>query len=209
VRLTGRSTEVVFIVAGALLLVLSALAVGGENVSAAERAVFRAVNRLPEFLYRPAWVVMQLGNAIAVAIVALAAVAWRKYRLAAAFGLAGLSIYVLAKVVKLVITRPRPGALLAEVHLRGAHIGGNGYPSGHAAVAFALGVVAWLWFGPRLRWFFLALAAGVAFFRVYVGAHLPLDVVAGAGMGMIAGAVIGLALDVRRHGADDREHVAS
>lgn len=197
-------TEVIALVLGIGLLVLSTLAVRGQHVSALERTVFRPINDLPDLIYRPAWAVMQFGNALAIAGVAVAALLWRRFRLALALGIAGLAVYLLAKVVKLVATRPRPGALLAHVHLRGAHIGGNGYPSGHAAVAFALATIAWLWFGPRLRWLFVVGAVGVCFGRVYTGAHLPLDVVGGAAMGLISGAAVGLLLEVRHHGTRDR-----
>jgi membrane-associated phospholipid phosphatase len=204
---TGSSlirTEVTLLGVGLVLLVLSALAVADENVPDFERIIFRAVNGLPGLFYWPVGLVMQLGNGLAIAAVAIVALGSRRFRLAVGLGIAGLLVYGLAIVVKWLVHRPRPGALLADVHLRGAHAAGNGYPSGHAAVAFALAVIAWLWFGPRLRWAFLAAAVAVCVGRVYVGAHLPLDVVGGAAMGVISGAFVGLVLHVRRHGHEDR-----
>jgi undecaprenyl-diphosphatase len=58
---------------------------------------------------------------------------------------------------------------------------GHGYLSGHSAVAFALATVA-----PSTPAF--GAAAVVGFGRVYAGAHLPLDVVGGVGLGLLAGA---------------------
>jgi undecaprenyl-diphosphatase len=197
-------TEIALLLTGLGLLLLSGLAVTNENVPHGERLIFEAVNRLPTVLYWPVWMVMQFGNGLAIAAVAVVALLWRRFRLAVGLGIAGLSVYLLAMVVKSLVHRPRPGALLVDVHLRGAPVSGNGYPSGHAAVAFALAVIAWLWFGPRLRWAFLAAAAAVCFGRMYVGAHLPLDVVGGAAMGMISGAFVGLVLHVRRHGHQHR-----
>lgn len=56
-------------------------------------------------------------------------------------------------------------------------------PSGHASTSFA--AAATLAFAlPRLRVPFLVLAALVAFSRVWVGVHYPLDVVAGAALGV-------------------------
>lgn len=62
-------------------------------------------------------------------------------------------------------------------------------PSGHATTAFAAaGVVALV--HPRLRAAALALAALVAMSRVYLGVHHPLDVVAGALLGLAIAALV-------------------
>jgi undecaprenyl-diphosphatase len=57
------------------------------------------------------------------------------------------------------------------------------FPSGHATVAFACATVLSLAV-PRLRWPLYALAALIAFSRVYVGVHYPGDVLAGAVLGV-------------------------
>jgi undecaprenyl-diphosphatase len=72
------------------------------------------------------------------------------------------------------------------------------FPSGHATVAFACATVLALAV-PRLRWWLYALAALIAFSRVYVGVHYPGDVVAGAVLGVaIATALRMLAGALRR-----------
>ena len=62
----------------------------------------------------------------------------------------------------------------------------SSFPSGHATVAFACATVLALAV-PRLRWPLFALAALIAFSRVYVGVHYPLDVLAGAVLGVTFG----------------------
>jgi undecaprenyl-diphosphatase len=52
-------------------------------------------------------------------------------------------------------------------------------PSGHAATAF-LGATLISFSVPRLAPFLYALAAAIAWSRVYIGVHYPLDLVAGA-----------------------------
>lgn len=72
------------------------------------------------------------------------------------------------------------------------------FPSGHAAVSFACATVLALAV-PRLRVPLYALAALIAFSRVYVGVHYPGDVVAGAVLGIaIAIALRKLARALRR-----------
>jgi undecaprenyl-diphosphatase len=74
------------------------------------------------------------------------------------------------------------------------------FPSGHATVAFACATVLSLAV-PRLRWPLFALAALIAFSRVYVGVHYPGDVLAGAALGiLIATALRMLAGALRRSG---------
>jgi len=46
-----------------------------------------------------------------------------------------------------------------------------------------------VWWSRRLGVVALVCAAAVGFGRIYVGVHWPSDVIAGAGVGLIAGAV--------------------
>ena len=102
----------------------------------------------------------------------------------------GLATYYLAKVVKGIVERGRPSSVLTDVHIRGAASSGRGYVSGHAAVVTLLVVLAWPYLGRRGRIAAVAAAVFVCLARVYVGAHLPLDVVGGAALGLaVAGAV--------------------
>jgi membrane-associated phospholipid phosphatase len=182
--------EVALVAGGALLLVLASLPVHPDRISGAEAAVFRAVNGPTLLPFVVVWPFMQLGNLVAVPVVAAVAAAFRRWRLAAAVLLAGAGVYVLAKVVKGIVPRGRPEALLEDVVIRGTAALGRGFISGHAAVVVALVVVAWPWLGRRGRIACAALAVAVCFARVHVGAHLPLDVVGGAGLGLAVGGLV-------------------
>src|SRR5437763_12618749 len=71
--------------------------------------------------------------------------------------------------------RPHVHALVARPHT-------HSFPSGHATTSFACATVL-AWALPRFRVPILVLAAAVAWSRVYVGVHYPLDVLAGAVLG--------------------------
>jgi membrane-associated phospholipid phosphatase len=185
--------DVALLVAGALLLVLAALPVYGGRLTDPEAAVFRALNGLPLPIV-VVWPFMQLGNFLVVPAAAGLAAFFRRWRLAAELLLAGVGVYYLAKVVKGIVVRGRPDALLADVIIRGDTPLGRGFVSGHAAVVTALLVVAWPWLGRRGRIVCVALVLAVCFTRVQVGAHLPLDVVGGAGLGLAVGGLVRLLL---------------
>lgn len=62
------------------------------------------------------------------------------------------------------------------------------FVSSHAATTFALATSLWLLFGGQHRWvrWTFAWAALVSYSRIYVGAHYPLDVLAGTGVGVLS-----------------------
>jgi membrane-associated phospholipid phosphatase len=187
-----RWSDLIRLGGGIAVLLLASVGVHSDRVDPPERAVFRAVNDLPlpGWLYPAIWLLMQAGNIGAVPVVALLAVATRRLRMALDMALAGGAIYLVAKLVKEFIQRGRPQTLLDDVHILGEAARGLGYVSGHSAVAIALAAVAAPYlprWGRRLAW---TLAVTVLFARVYVGAHLPLDVVGGAALGLaVAGGV--------------------
>jgi membrane-associated phospholipid phosphatase len=173
--------------------VVSALAARTPGLSRAELALFRTVNNLPPSFEFPLAIVMQLGALGAVPGSAAVAVLARNRAVAIELLTAGSIAWLAAKTGKIIVARERPGFLVAEVLLRGRPQSGRGFPSGHAAVAAALATVAGRRLGPGGR-LAASLAAGtVALARVYVGAHLPVDSVGGAAMGIAIGSAVAIA----------------
>jgi membrane-associated phospholipid phosphatase len=150
------------------------------------------MNGLPDALSPVLFAAMQAGALVAVFVCGLFALFARRPRLAGLIVLAGGSAWVLAKFVKRVVERGRPEGLVPDVIIRGAEQMGQGFPSGHAAVAAAMATVASPYLSTRGRVVVWLIVALVALARVYTGAHLPFDVIAGFFVGWITGSAIDL-----------------
>ncbi|MGH9011739.1 MAG: phosphatase PAP2 family protein, partial [Acidimicrobiia bacterium] len=183
-----------------MTLVTAGMAARHSRLSRLEADTFRLINGLPAALEAPLVVVMQAGSLAAVPSAGAVALAARRPRLARDVTAAGGSAYVLAKVAKAVVARGRPGSLLDHVLFRGATPTGLGFPSGHVAVAAALATAAGPHLGRTGRRVTWAAVALVAVARMYVGAHLPVDVVGGAGLGWLVGATLHLLWGAPRRG---------
>jgi uncharacterized protein (TIRG00374 family) len=184
--------DVLRVVLGALILLATMTAIHQHRIGIRETDVFRVINdlALPGWTKWPVWGVMQLGVVGAVPLVALLALATKRIRLAAYAALAGGTIYLVAKLVKEFVQRGRPQTLLDNVHILFVPDRGLGYVSGHSAVAVALATVASPFLGRRARRVAWVLAGCVCVARIYVGSHLPFDVLGGAALGWAAGALV-------------------
>lgn len=161
------------------------------GVSAAELRCYRLVNGLPREGFVPVWAVMQLGSlGGALATGAAVAVAGCP-RLGRRMAVTGSLTWLGVKAVKPLVRRARPASVVESSRVLGREQAGLGYPSGHAAVAAAVAAVA----APHLpaHWRVPAWVAGLVVgpARMYVGAHLPLDVAGGAAFGVAVGTVAG------------------
>ncbi len=102
--------------------------------------------------------------------------------------LATIIFTIFGQAAKHILQIPRPPQILApnEIHLIGPDWGTNAFPSGHASMIFNLaGVFALTTSKKWLRIILIAAASVIAFTRVAVGVHWPLDVLAGAALGWI------------------------
>jgi undecaprenyl-diphosphatase len=113
------------------------------------------------------------------------------------FALVALAVLAadgLAGLVKAAVGEKRPAEPDPLVTIPHSH----SFPSGHTATAFA-GAMMLSYLVPRAAPAFFVLATAIAYSRLYVGVHFPLDVVGGAVIGL-ATALLLLAVARRRSG---------
>jgi membrane-associated phospholipid phosphatase len=171
-------------------------ALARRPISRTEVQAFRTANDLPGAAFPAVWLPMQYGTFGTVPVSAVLALARNRPRLALAMGVGGTTAWVSAKVLKRLVGRGRPANVVENVLLRGVEEGDLGFPSGHAAVSAALTVVA-LPSVTGWRWSLAALSGFVPLARMYVGAHLPLDVVGGSALGLAIGSAVNLLIPTR------------
>jgi undecaprenyl-diphosphatase len=190
----SRAAPARLLIAIAVGCVLLALPLHGSDL---DRRAFLAVNDAAWRWAAPALLsgITVLGHGLAAAML-LAPTLLRAPNLLLAGLLATPVAMVLSWLPKGVIDSARPLAVLdpASVHVVGMRLAGhNSFPSGHTITALL--VVGVLWAGgaarPRWPWAVAATTVGlaVALSRIAVGAHWPSDTLAGAGLGLLAGAV--------------------
>ncbi len=109
--------------------------------------------------------------------------------------------------LKRAIDRDRPQSYYREAVARGEvqiqvgeKVSHRSFPSGHTTMAFfAMGYLVWA--KRRHAVWALALALGVAWSRVAVGAHFPLDCVAGGALGLMWSWVAWRVYEKQEHGS--------
>ncbi|OGN97274.1 MAG: hypothetical protein A2Z71_00155 [Chloroflexi bacterium RBG_13_50_21] len=107
-----------------------------------------------------------------------------------------LTLWIVVELVKALVRRSRPIIRVTQARIVGYRFGGRSFPSGHTSQAFFMATLmashihASLWLVILL--YSIALLVGIT--RMYVGAHYPRDVLAGAILGSAWG-LLGVLVD--------------
>jgi undecaprenyl-diphosphatase len=206
-----RRTDAILAAAGVVVLALGMVAVRNGSVIGVERSLFRAINDLPGALYPVLWPFQQLGAIVVGPLVAVVAACFRKWRLAAALLVATVAKLALERAVKAMVTRERPGTSIGpDIHARGqVDLHGESFVSGHAVLVTAIAGLVTPYLPGRWKVVPWVLVAFVLLTRVYVGAHNPLDVVCGAGLGLAIAGVLNIIFGVPDAGGEGDDALAT
>jgi undecaprenyl-diphosphatase len=175
---------------GAALVEGSRLLARQPRIDELEERVFRAANEAPDAWRTPVRAVMQAGTFVTVPIAASVALLAGRRRLGLTLASGGTAAWLLAKALKPFGGRPRPEGVLEHVRTRERIEGDLGWVSGHTAVATTLALIAAPEVPAAARPLLAGTVVATGFGRMYVGAHLPLDLVGGAGLGMMVAATV-------------------
>ena len=183
---------------GAALFGVSALVLKTGTVSW-DLSLFRILNQVPaaaasvltplSHLFLPAAII-----AVVVLTVVYVVARNRSVLPVVTGAVAAGAAWLLTHVAKAIADRPRPYAVVADAVLRQQPAHGTSFPSTHTAVTLAIVIALVPFLARPLAAAGIGYAVLLGWSRVYLGVHYPLDVLAGAGIGMAVGGVIWLAL---------------
>ncbi len=172
---------------GFCLIALSLLWSAGQRLDVLVFASLNLRGYHSRWMDRAMWLTTQIGNAGFAALLAVGAYAWGNWHFGIELALGTLTLWLVVELIKALTDRARPFNLLRETRVICWREPGLSFPSGHTAQTFFVVALSISHF--PLPWqVALALygfAVLVAFTRIYVGAHYPRDVIAGAILGLV------------------------
>jgi membrane-associated phospholipid phosphatase len=158
-----------------LFLVLN----GDRRATGWEYTWFMAINNGPEWLRGVMSAISFVATPGILAAVSVVGVfLLRYYRLAARLAVSIVAAYGVTYVLKDLFDRARPGEMFTTMHAR-VHETDAAFPSGHTTAITVVALTLLPYLPRKLQWLVPLAILLVGLSRIYLGGHLPLDVVAG------------------------------
>ncbi len=171
------------------IFILCAVQAHSHSLIGLQATIYHAINNvsLPTAFIKGATIATEaLGAAYAIAACILLSLAFKKFRLAWRFFFTAAGTVAAFYIIKKIIAEPRPIAMLhGNLHQRVVETG-PGFPSGHASAATALAMTLWFVLPKKWRWISIVWIIVVAWSRLYLGVHTPVDVIGGISLGVMA-----------------------
>jgi membrane-associated phospholipid phosphatase len=178
------------------LLAISLVWSTGQQVDAWTFLFFNLRGLRPIWLDRAMLTFTQIGSGITALGIALVLFLSGNQLFSYQFTLGSLTLWLVVELLKIFIHRARPFMTVTQARIVGYRASGQSFPSGHTSQAFFLATLLaqhfqfniWVVFGVYV----VAFLVGIT--RMYVGAHYPRDVLAGAILGSAWG-LLGIIID--------------
>jgi membrane-associated phospholipid phosphatase len=177
-----------------MLLVFGLLAISlvwstGQHVDAWAFLLLNVRGKRPIWLDRIMLGYTQLGSGIAALGITLVLYVVNERLLSYKFILGTVALWLVVELLKFLVHRSRPFMRVTQARIVGYRAIGQSFPSGHTSQAFFMATLITQHFHSSVWVVFLMYAAAllVGMTRMYVGAHYPRDVLAGAILGSVWG----------------------
>jgi membrane-associated phospholipid phosphatase len=177
-----------------VLIVLSLVWSTGQRV---DSYIFTLLNRQHDHSHRLdglMWLTTQLGSMWAALLSAPVFFVIHSPRLAVEVVIGTMTLWLLVEAIKMLTDRSRPFLVLEGTRIIGRKESGRSFPSGHTSQIFFMATLLRyllkLDMGQMIALYSIAMLVG--FTRIYVGAHYPRDVLAGAVLGSVWGLIVAL-----------------
>jgi len=170
---------------GFSLLAVSLVWSAGQRIDVWAFLIFNFRGLRPLWLDRTMLGFTQIGSGITSLVIGLVLFLAGDPLLAYELILGTLTLWIVVELVKALVRRSRPFTRVTQARIVGSRAGGRSFPSGHTSQAFFMMTLMAQHFHASAWAVFLlysvALLVGIT--RMYVGAHYPRDVLAGAILG--------------------------